>query len=290
MLKLVMQQVQPKRHRTDSHELSQRSLPLVGHVSFGTDAFSQSLSRLRRSAKRFGIRDVRIYQPDHRVLRTATEENPEIMRLPRGAGYWMWKPYILLDAMDSVAEGTIIVYTDAGLRYIGNPSPIVGLAETRDVVLFRNPARGLQRNWTKRDCFVLMQADTPEHWDAEQVDASIQIYRAGAKARSFLMELQNAMRDPRVLCDGPNTCGLANFEGFRDHRHDQSVLTILATKHRVEIFPSPKVIVRKRPAEGADTSPRIGRHRRQKIFEHHRRRNEPLLKFVLRLAQDSLGT
>jgi hypothetical protein len=135
------------------------SLPRVAHVSFGTDNFSQALSRLRRSAKKIGIEDIRIYRPDHPEVRRAVDENPKITGQRRGAGYWLWKPYILLDTLNTVAEGTVVVYSDAGQRYVADPSPLIDLTATRDVVLFHNTGGQLQRNWTKRDCFVLMQAD-----------------------------------------------------------------------------------------------------------------------------------
>jgi hypothetical protein len=263
---------------------SRCSVPHVVHVSFGTDNFSQALSRLHRSAKRFGIRDVRFYRTNHPAVCRAIEQNPKIMNRSWGAGCWLWKPYILLDAMDSVEEDTIIIYTDAGQRYIADPSPLVALAANKDVVLFHSNKP--QRIWTKRDCFVLMQADAPQYWDARQLDASIQIYRAGAKARSFLVELQDLMRNPRILCSGPNTCGLPNFEGFRAHRHDQSIITILAMKRGIETFPSPKIVLKLDPVSGRRraSSPRTART----IFEHHRRINEPLRTYWLRVIGEYL--
>jgi hypothetical protein len=265
---------------------SRRSWPRVVHVTFGTDSFSQALSRLRLSAKRVGIEEVYIYRPEHPVLLSATKKNPKIMRGRRGAGYWMWKPIILLDTINSVPAGTIIIYSDAGLRYIADPSPLIELTARRDVVLFHNNSGQLQRHWTKRDCFMLMHADAPEYWDALQLDAAIQIYRAGAKARSFLLELQNAMRDPRILCDEHNICGLPNFDGFRAHRHDQSILTILAIKHGIETFPSPKVVSKK---YGGALEPKSQRRKRSVVFEHHRYRNEPLRIYWRRLVQEFIG-
>jgi hypothetical protein len=259
----------------------------VVHVTFGTANFTQSLFQLRRSARRFGIDDMRAYHPAHTAVRRAAEENPEISRRPRGAGYWLWKPYILLDAIDKVPKGTLVIYTDAGHRYIGDPSPLIALAATRDIVLFHNNSHNLQRNWTKRDCFALMQADTPEYWDAVQLDASIQVYRAGAKARNFLRELLLAMRDARVLTDEPNVCGLPNLDGFRDHRHDQSILTILATKHRIETFPSPKIVVQKNRANAIRRLAKKGHPSKHRhiVFEHHRRRTSWFIGYLLSMLR-----
>ena len=44
------------------------------------------------------------------------------------------------------------------------------------------------------------------------------------------------------LCENndiPNVCGVDNFPDFREHRHDQSVLSLLSVKHKLEIFRDP---------------------------------------------------
>ncbi len=211
--------------------------PGVVHITFGTAEFESTLERVQHSAKKFGIRDIRIYRPDHPAFRRAVDENPEIMRQPRGAGYWLWKPYIILDTISNVEPGTVVIYADGDNCYIADPAPLIALAATRDVVLFDNKIGRLQRIWTKRDCFVLMDADVPLHWNRRQLASGVVIFRAGPRARQFFEEWKSAMRDPRALTDAPNVCGLPNFDGFIEHRHDQSILTILAVKHQIESSP-----------------------------------------------------
>jgi hypothetical protein len=232
------------------------------HVTYGTATFNKSLELLKRSARHFGIRNIRIYRPDDPVIRRAVEENPAIMREERGAGYWLWKSYIILDALERAPDGTLVFYSDAGVTYISDPAPLLSLADRRDIVLFDNMrAIWTQRMWTKRECFVLLNADAPIHWDRRQLDAAFQLYRAGPRARAFVAELKEASRDPRVLSDAPNTCGLPNFTEFREHRHDQSVLTIFAVRHGIETFRTPKAP----PEQGDSRSPY------PQIFDHRRR-------------------
>jgi hypothetical protein len=235
----------------------------IVHISFADAKFSQSLALLRLSGRKRGIDEFRGYTPDHPAVRHAKDENTEIFALKRGAGYWLWKPYILLDALSSVPDGTLVIYTDAGIRYVNDVDPLVTMAKEKDFLLFHNPGGGPQSTWTKRDCFVLMHADTPKFWRLPQLDAAIQVYRAGPPARYFLEEMKQAMRDPRILTDRPNECGLPNFDDFRDHRHDQSVLTILAHKQGIEAQVSPKSV----------TTPDNPLPHAGAIFEHHRTRN-----------------
>ncbi len=38
------------------------------------------------------------------------------------------------------------------------------------------------------------------------------------------------MKDERLSTDSNNQCGLPNYEGFREHRHDQSIFILLTKK------------------------------------------------------------
>ena len=39
--------------------------------------------------------------------------------------------------------------------------------------------------------------------------------------------------DERCVSDIPNQCGLENLDGFQDHRHDQSIITLLQLKYNL---------------------------------------------------------
>ena len=38
-------------------------------------------------------------------------------------------------------------------------------------------------------------------------------------------------QDKRIITDDDNEMGVDNYEGFRDHRHDQSILSLLVKKY-----------------------------------------------------------
>lgn len=251
------------------------------HVSFATRNFSQSAETLSQSARQFGVPAIDIYTPESEAVKQMLAENPWLSLGMRGAGYWLWKPYILLDALNRVPEGSLVLYTDVAVSYLAPPQPILGFAEGRDIVLFNNHlAEWTQAIFTKRDCLVLLDADRPEDWQRRQLDAAYQLYRAGPRAREFLTELREAMRDPRVLTDDANSCGKPNLPGFRDHRHDQSILTIMAARHGIEAFRNPSANLA--DGDAASAFP--------KIFDHHRRRNPGFLRRQRRRLKDVIRT
>jgi hypothetical protein len=207
-------------------------------ISFATPDLSQAVVLLSKSARRFGI-PCEIFSPKSASIRELAALHPKIMQATRGAGYWLWKPWILLETLSKSPDGTIVLYTDAAVTIVGDPGPLLALAECHPIVLFEQHHEALQRATTKRDCFVVLDADNPLHWDTPQLVGGVQLYRACDAAREFVAEVFRAACDERVLTDQENVMGKPNLPEFRYHRHDQSVLTIVARRHRLPVFPDP---------------------------------------------------
>jgi hypothetical protein len=75
--------------------------------------------------------------------------------------------------------------------------------------------------------------DDPAYHEAQMLDASFLILLKTRRACAFAGTWLESCLDRRVLTDDPNTCGLPNLPGFVDHRHDQSVLSILAKRENL---------------------------------------------------------
>jgi Flp pilus assembly protein TadD len=93
-----------------------------------------------------------------------------------------------------------------------------------------------QGAWTKRDCFHYMGCDAQHYWNAPQIQATFSLW-CGKEAMEFVAEWLRWCQDRRCLTDDSNECGLANLPGFRDHRHDQSILTNLCVDRGIEALP-----------------------------------------------------
>lgn len=132
------------------------------------------------------------------------------------------------------------------------------LFENRD----GNPLRQIWDNkqWTKRDCFIKMGCDTPEYHNGPQCSASIQMYRKCAKSVEFVKEYLHLCQDEDILTDKPNLLG-SNLKTFDDHRHDQSVLSLLSIKYKNIHLPNPS-------ETGEGTRPKDCQY--QSVLWHHR--------------------
>jgi hypothetical protein len=187
------------------------------------------------SAKLAGIERV-IAWDRARLTQTAFyDEHRDILDRSRGGGYWLWKPFIILDALRDAAGDDVVIYWDVGRtapnRFTGPIVSLVAWCRNHGGLLPGVPILR-QGRWTKRDCFYYMGCDEPRFWNAPQVQATFSMW-SGGSATDFVAEWLRCCTDRRCITDDPNECGLENLSGFRDHRHDQSVLTNLCVKQGV---------------------------------------------------------
>ncbi|QGY01240.1 hypothetical protein MMSR116_04470 [Methylobacterium mesophilicum SR1.6/6] len=212
-------------------------------VSFATKYhYVESQRRLAAAAAATGDFDtVENWSPD-RLRQTAFyREHRDILDRARGAGNWAWKPYIIADALEKRRDGDFIVFSDTGMQAVGeDPLPPVAPLLTWLAGSERRVAGGVlhgkpQRLWTKRDCFVLMECDSERYWDADQIQASWIAFMVSPATRTLVAEWLRYACDARVVTDIPNQLGLPDFDGFIDHRFDQSILSNLIYKLDLEI-------------------------------------------------------
>jgi hypothetical protein len=165
--------------------------------------------------------------------------NAELMKYRRGYGFWCWKPYLIRKAVENLQEGEVLMYCDSQLAFVANPAPLFELCKREGGILLFHQLRERQynRKWTRRECFRRMDCDEPKYWDAPQVNAAMQFYMDTPRTMEFLQEWERWNSDWMVVGDGPG--GEVEDPTFRDHRHDQSILSIMAVKWGLTLYPDP---------------------------------------------------
>jgi len=161
------------------------------------------------------------------------KKNKEILSRKRGNGYWIWKPYFILKTLkNKLNKGDYLIYTDSGILYFDKVEKVIKfmISKNEDIWVFRT--KYLEKKYSKRDAFILLDADSPIYADTLQYMAGIQIYKKSNFSENFLEKLLFYSTDKRIVTDDPNTLGLPNYDGFIDNRHDQTVLSILTKKLR----------------------------------------------------------
>jgi len=170
----------------------------------------------------------------------------------KGYGYWIWKPASILQTLTEIPEGDLLVYSDSGSEVLPFYASDVYrwyemlLRGGKEMLVAEVPF--LEHEWTKMDAIreFLPEADSE---NVEVLLASSGLRLVGQIGTSVLLmkntqDVRRLVRDWMNLAvqgsyslidDSPSVA--PNHPKFRNHRHDQSLFSLLL-KFR---FPSHKV-------------------------------------------------
>lgn len=195
---------------------------------------------LRASAGRYDITNFIQYGRKDLIETDFYKEHKRILDQPRGAGYWLWKPYYILESLSKLKEDDILIYVDSGIKFIESPQPLADICSVlpNGILLFdiKPITTGM---FTKRDAFVLLDADNEQYWNYNMTSASFMVLRKTKASLGFVKEWLDCCTNERVLTDLPNSSGKENLPEFLDHRHDMSILSVLVAKYGMETFRNP---------------------------------------------------
>jgi len=211
---------------------------------------------LNHSALTFGNADEAItWTRDDLLNSDFYQRNRRILDQVRGAGFWSWKPYIISQTLNQIGPDDWLIYSDIGKPFrrgdntragnmaIGNAmnspfEPMIRYADQQGGFTpgIWIPHYGSAKVWTKRDCFVGMGCDEPQYHDSGQVQAGYSCWSNSNASRIFLQQWLHWAQVEAVITDQHNIYGKPNFAEFRDHRHDQSIVTNLVIKNNIQLF------------------------------------------------------
>lgn len=204
-------------------------------ASFANEAFQQRRDEICESAVNVGFDKINRWSPLDYKNSDFEARNKSILEAKRGAGYWLWKPWLILNEVRCLSEDDVLVYCDAGRSSYFNfrflPEFLIKkvIEDEKGFLLGPTlPQHGPLLKWTKRDCIELVGLSCQNVIYRPQIQATWSIWRNTAPAIDFLSDWLRFCEDERCLTDKSNILGFDNYSDFVDHRHDQSILTLLA--------------------------------------------------------------
>jgi hypothetical protein len=232
---------------------------MIYHVSYASDKMSKSLDICRASALRHGCDATINIDIDPEFA----GHNRHILSQPRGAGYWLWKPYIIHRALiDHARSWDYLVYTDAGVEFVGSVNHLIQAMERsgEDILLFGNHYQ--HRDWCKREVFDALNCK-----DGHQVQASAMVLKNSENAMYLVEEWLHQCQYGNQIDD---KCGSDQYPGFQEHRHDQAILTAVAQAMNLKLHWWPAMY------NGGAFVYDKGDYDLEYpvIFHHHRKRND----------------
>lgn len=158
-----------------------------------------------------------------------------ILNNNRGYGYWLWKPFIIKKTFDSLSDGDILLYLDAGCEIeINEKQYLIDLINILDInnnneLIIGTIGCGFVKNWCKID--LIVRLNTHSYLDTYQHQAGANLYIVNQTTRQFINEWYDICCDYHMIDDSLSIH--KELDSFIEHRHDQSVFSLLSKKYNI---------------------------------------------------------
>lgn len=148
----------------------------------------------------------------------------------RGGGYWLWKPYLILKTLDTLNHGDILAYCDSGAYFKGSIVPYIDNMRG-SIMLFKADMLWIEQEWTKMDIIERLELkDNTSALTSGQLEAGFILLKKSDTSYRFIKEWLELCKDYHLISDEPSL--IPNASGFRENRHDQSLLSMLGKKYK----------------------------------------------------------
>jgi len=156
-----------------------------------------------------------------------------ISKNSRGFGYWLWKPYLILQELNKMSYGDVLVYCDCGneINYHAKEEFNKLLESVPEKQLIATNTGCSTREWTKRDLLVLLAMDNDTVLFQNQHQTGTIIFVKNDNIMNFVREWYSLSENYHNIDDSPSR--IQNYREFVEHRHDQSIFNLLTIKYNL---------------------------------------------------------
>ncbi len=203
-------------------------------ISYASNFFTGRIKGFVNEIKTFNLfDDFKVYTPEDLSFNFLNKFD-QVMKLPRGGGYWIWKPYIIKQYMESMNEGDVLFYTDIGCSFNKTPESektfnfyLDNIAEN-NFLRFVSNYKELEFTNSKTIDFFSNKYNIKFNKlaNSKHLIASIMGFKKCKHTVMFLDEIMNCLEeDCNIITDEYNN--MNKNPNFKDHRHDQSLFSLL---------------------------------------------------------------
>jgi hypothetical protein len=223
-------------------------------ISFGDRRLKKSNSRLRKQALGLNIYDeIYIYNENDLNSEFRSKFASKLNEKNRGFGYWCWKPQVVLQVMEKCKNGDVIQYIDLGCHL--NSNGILRLEEYFEIT--KKSRQGLlafqaippqdmkeydgrklpdmqEKKWVKADLlnYFKLEVDS-DLLETQTIAAGVFFMVKNEFTINFLKSWISIFEnDFSLLDDTPSV--IPNQKAFVEHRHDQSIFSIMCKLNSIE--------------------------------------------------------
>ena len=185
-----------------------------------------------------GISEVIPYSPAS-IDEDFRKSNSELLSIPRGNGLWIWKPYVIFDALVRVSDGDYVFYCDSGAFVFRSIMPLIESMGDCDVWV--SNISTIEEQWTKPEVFARLGITDTVIKSSQQIQASFVLVRKSEMSCSFVRKWLSLCTQPELIT--PLKPGEPHGPCI-EHREDQSLLSVLCKIRGVKPHKNPAIYPR----------------------------------------------
>jgi hypothetical protein len=150
----------------------------------------------------------------------------------RGFGYWLWKPFVIQQVMKTMQNGEVLFYCDADFILKKDKTFIEKLKkDVKNNKIISSSTGEKEKSWNKKDTVIRVGVTINE--EDIQVQAGTLLIYVCDETRNLIDEWYSICceKDYHYIDDSPSI--RPNDKSFKEHRHDQSIFSLLLKKHNI---------------------------------------------------------
>lgn len=202
-------------------------------AGLGSRSWERAASRLAHQARSTGwfttITNYDVELLDRQLPEFRRDNSRLLTEGTRGFGYWLWRPYVIRKALMENDDNETVLFLDAGCELNKTASSEIRLdfyiahAQRYGICIMRTSH--LLTEWCKRDTLDVFQISVNS--EIRTLEPGAMFLKKSDSNQQLMTEWINYGRckDFHLLDDSPSD--LPNSNRFREHRHDQAILTCL---------------------------------------------------------------
>jgi len=219
---------------------------MIHLITYGDSLYDETKKRLYNQANDLGWFDIiKSYGPED-LEQDFREQFKNILELPRGGGYWIWKPYIINKHMEKMNDDDILIYLDAGC-YI-NPKGFNRFKEYIEILKNSNEAcisfqmsHHIEKKWTTKEIFEYFNVNyetgsiSNDILETGQIIATVKMFKKNANSMNIISAWLNPLyQNPQLFTDHYNKNKQCDV--FIDNRHDQSICSVVCKLYKTIVL------------------------------------------------------
>jgi len=156
----------------------------------------------------------------------------------RGYGYWIWKAYVVKKTLEKMQDGDILLYLDAGceidIRKKSKLEEMINDVKMDYIIgsLSKNgTSKGVENKWNKMDLILYLDMNDEKYLNTSQRQAGVVLYYKNSEVVNLVNEWYNICCNYHMIDNSPSI--EKNLDTFIEHRHDQSIFSLLTKKYNI---------------------------------------------------------